>query len=99
MDGVGGLDGWRWIFILEGLLTVIVSASAFFIISDYPHEAKFLSEDEKAWVIQRLKTQFGTNVEGPKSFEWNHVWEVVSDYHIWIGVVGEFSPYPWGPRF
>ncbi|KAL2784545.1 putative MFS nicotinic acid transporter Tna1 [Aspergillus keveii] len=80
-------NGWRWIFILEGLLTVIVSASAFFIISDYPHEAKFLSEDEKAWVIQRLETQFGTNVEGSKSFQWSHVWEVVSDYHIWVGVV------------
>ncbi|KAL2841991.1 major facilitator superfamily domain-containing protein [Aspergillus pseudodeflectus] len=87
MDGVAGLDGWRWIFILEGLLTVIVAASAFFIIVDYPHEAKFLSEDEKAWVIHRLKDQFGSNVEGPKSFQWKYVWEAVSDYQIWIGVV------------
>ncbi|KAJ0418922.1 major facilitator superfamily domain-containing protein [Aspergillus carlsbadensis] len=87
MDGVGGLDGWRWIFILEGLLTVIVSASAFFIISDYPHEAKFLSEDEKAWVVHRLKSQYGSNLEGPKSFQWKYLWEAVSDYQIWIGVV------------
>ncbi|KAL3439922.1 major facilitator superfamily domain-containing protein [Aspergillus insuetus] len=87
MDGVGGLDGWRWIFILEGLLTVLVSALAFFIISDYPHEAKFLSEDEKAWVMHRLKNQYGSNVEGPNSFQWKYLWEAVSDYQIWIGVV------------
>ena len=32
MKGVGGLNGWRWIFILEGILTVVVSAAAYFFI-------------------------------------------------------------------
>lgn len=30
MDGVGSLEGWRWIFILEGLLTVVVAVIAYF---------------------------------------------------------------------
>lgn len=39
MDGVGGYRGWRWIFILEGLLTVIVAVAAYFLMPDYPDTA------------------------------------------------------------
>ncbi|OHE96301.1 major facilitator superfamily transporter [Colletotrichum orchidophilum] len=36
MDGVAGLEGWRWIFILEGLATVVMGASCFFLLIDTP---------------------------------------------------------------
>lgn len=36
MKGVGGYPGWRWIFILEGLLTLVVGSFAFWVINDYP---------------------------------------------------------------
>lgn len=36
MDGIGGKAGWSWIFILEGLLTLVVGISACWVISDYP---------------------------------------------------------------
>ena len=47
MDGVGGKPGWAWIFILEGLLTVVCAIASFFILSDFPDTAKFLSETER----------------------------------------------------
>jgi MFS family permease len=56
MDGVGGYSGWRWIFILEGLLTVIVAFIAYFVMPDYPDTAKFLTPREREFVIWRLKT-------------------------------------------
>lgn len=43
MKGVGGLNGWRWIFILEGILTVVVSAAAYFFIFKYVHFGVFPS--------------------------------------------------------
>ncbi|ODQ58562.1 hypothetical protein WICANDRAFT_105447 [Wickerhamomyces anomalus NRRL Y-366-8] len=55
MNGVGGYEGWRWIFILEGLLTVIVAISAYFLLYDYPDTAKFLTEREREFIIWRLK--------------------------------------------
>ncbi|KAL3471367.1 putative MFS nicotinic acid transporter Tna1 [Aspergillus californicus] len=91
MDGVGGLEGWRWIFILEGILTVVVSAAAFFIISDYPHTAKFLTEDEKAWVISRLRSQYGSGVEESQSFQWSYLWAAISDFQIWLGVLALYG--------
>lgn len=55
MDGVGGLAGWRWIFILEGIVTVLVAVASFFLLYDYPDTAKFLTEEEKAFIAHRLK--------------------------------------------
>ena len=46
MDGVGGKPAWAWIFILEGLLTVVAGAMSFWIIQDFPDTAKFLTEEE-----------------------------------------------------
>ena len=57
MDGVGGYEGWRWIFILEGILTVVVAVVAFFTIYDFPETAEFLTPAERAWVVHRLKYQ------------------------------------------
>ena len=47
MDGLGGLDGWAWIFILEGLLTVVCAVASFWILEDFPDTAKFLTETER----------------------------------------------------
>lgn len=55
MDGVAGLEGWRWIFILEGIVTVLVACAAYFLLYDYPDTAKFLTEEEKAFIAHRLK--------------------------------------------
>lgn len=62
MDGVGGLEGFRWIFIIEGLLTVVVAFAAFFIVLNTPATAKFLSAEEKASLLYRLEVdEFGAN--------------------------------------
>ncbi|RPB07985.1 MFS general substrate transporter [Morchella conica CCBAS932] len=62
MDGVGGLEGWRWIFILEGLLTVVVAFAAFYFLYDFPETASFLTEEERKFVVWRLRYQ-GSKVE------------------------------------
>lgn len=36
MNGVGGIAAWAWIFILEGLLSILVSFTAYWVINDYP---------------------------------------------------------------
>ncbi|KAK5135190.1 hypothetical protein LTR08_005577 [Meristemomyces frigidus] len=54
MDGVAGYSGWRWIFILEGMVTAIVGLASKWLIVDWPETAKFLTEDEKKLLIARL---------------------------------------------
>lgn len=54
MEGVAGYSAWRWIFILEGIVTVVVAVASKFIIPDWPETAKFLNEDERKHLIARL---------------------------------------------
>jgi hypothetical protein len=47
MDGVGGKPGWAWIFILEGLFTILLACASPWVIQDFPESAKFLSAAER----------------------------------------------------
>lgn len=47
MDGIGGRPGWAWIFILEGLATILAASASFWIIQDFPDTAKFLTDTER----------------------------------------------------
>ncbi|KAI9878340.1 MAG: hypothetical protein M1830_001199, partial [Pleopsidium flavum] len=55
MKGIGGKGGWAWIFIIEGLATVLIGIASFWMVHDFPDEARFLSDGDRARVIRRLK--------------------------------------------
>ncbi|RDX56433.1 MFS general substrate transporter [Lentinus brumalis] len=84
MDGMRGYSGWRWIFILEGTLTCVVSFILYFAIADFPEEVTWLSQDEKDFVKARLYEDVGHSKRHepltPKS-----VLEVFKDWKIIVG--------------
>jgi hypothetical protein len=55
MDGLRGMLAWRWIFILEGSVTVLVAFGAYFILPDFPANTKWLSEEERAVACWRME--------------------------------------------
>lgn len=59
MDGMRGYLGWRWVFILEGLLTCVVSFAWFFLIADFPEDVKWLNEEERAFIRAKLAKDVG----------------------------------------
>lgn len=82
MDGVAGQRGWRWIFIIEGIATCVFAVAGFWYIADWPSKAKFISEDEKAYITARLKDDSdATQNEG---FTWGNVWEAFKDPKVWL---------------
>ncbi|RDW66743.1 hypothetical protein BP5796_09492 [Coleophoma crateriformis] len=86
MKGVGGLAGWRWIFILEGLLTVVVSIFAYFFIHNYPSTASFITEPERAFINARLKVS--SDATNSEIFEWSSVIAALKDYKCWLYGLG-----------
>ncbi|CAL1707479.1 unnamed protein product [Somion occarium] len=54
MHGVGGKPGWAWIFILEGLFTVLVGVVAFFLVPSTLQDSKFLTQRQKDIIMVRL---------------------------------------------
>lgn len=84
MDGIRGYHGWRWIFILEGLLTFIVGVIFLFTFPTFPEEAKWLSEDERAYIKARLQADQGRNA-AERQITFRDVITVMKDYKIWLG--------------
>jgi hypothetical protein len=54
MDGIWGLKGWQWLFICEGLPTVLLGLVVMFYLTDGPAKAHWLAADERDWLIDRL---------------------------------------------
>lgn len=55
MGGVHGLSGWQWLFLLEGIPTVLIGVVAFFFLDDRVADAKWLTQDEKELIEQNLR--------------------------------------------
>lgn len=85
MNGIGGLAGWSWIFILEGLVTVVVSILSYFFMYDYPETASFLTTDEKEWLIQTIKED---QVGLAKGFKWKFLFQALRDprSYLFVGI-------------
>ncbi|MCJ1332624.1 hypothetical protein MMC10_009317 [Thelotrema lepadinum] len=54
MNGIGGYSNWRWIFILEGIATMLIGITAFFFVADFPENSHWLTEEERHLVLDRV---------------------------------------------
>ena len=52
-----GVDGWRWLFALEGLPAILLGAVAFFYLTDWPREAAWLAPEQREWIEQKLEEE------------------------------------------
>jgi ACS family tartrate transporter-like MFS transporter len=57
MDGLGGLKGWQWLFIIEGVPTVLFGLVFLTVMPDKPRDAKWLSADERGWLQNTIDSE------------------------------------------
>ncbi|KAI9068188.1 MFS general substrate transporter [Trametes sanguinea] len=86
MSGKAGLLGWSWIFIIEGLITIVVAVVAFFVLVDFPHTATFLTPEERAYVVHRKKYD-NSSVGEEEHFETRHIWETLLDWKVIVSAL------------
>ena len=86
MNGIGGKRGWSWIFILEGLATVLVGIASFWMVFDFPDEAHFLSDVDRQRVIRRLKADQQSSAEH-EEFKMEYFWASIKDWKTWLYAV------------
>jgi D-galactonate transporter len=55
LDGVMGLKGWQWLFIIEGIPSVILGVVTWFYLTDKPEKAEWLTPDQKMWLSDKLE--------------------------------------------
>src|SRR6266496_3020499 len=57
LDGMYGLKGWQWLFVLEGLPAVILGGSVIFYLNDRPETTHWLAPAERDWLLETLATE------------------------------------------
>lgn len=86
MKGIAGRPGWAWIFILEGLLTVILGLLSFIFVHDFPDTATFISEQDRARVVRRLKLDQQSSAEH-EEFKMSYFWSAIKDWKTYMGMM------------
>ena len=57
LDGLWGYKGWQIMYIVEGVPTILIGIMTFFVLTDRPEQAKFLTQEEKTWLAQTLASE------------------------------------------
>ncbi|MCJ1334618.1 hypothetical protein MMC10_011330 [Thelotrema lepadinum] len=89
LDGAGGYAGWRWIFLIEGIVTCCVAFAAFWLIVPWPEQAKFFTPEEKSIFLARLRNdrQHAKMDHGNLSA----LFACLRDWKIWLFMLAYFG--------
>lgn len=64
LDGLAGLHGWQWLFIIEGIPTVLMGILFFLVMPDKPKDAKWLTNDERTYLQNIIDTESAQTAKG-----------------------------------
>ncbi|KAK0638979.1 major facilitator superfamily domain-containing protein [Cercophora newfieldiana] len=85
MDGAQGIAGWRWLFIIEGVVTIAFAAVVFMVLPDYPSTTKWLSDEERAFAQWRLLQDINETDEATSI--WAGLKLALTDYRLYLFVL------------
>jgi ACS family tartrate transporter-like MFS transporter len=68
-----GLEGWRWVFILEGIAPIIAGFVTVFLLPDRPHKAAWLPLDERLWLEEELRNELKSKKHDENSQKMQHL--------------------------
>ncbi|KAL4263480.1 MFS transporter superfamily protein [Pleurotus pulmonarius] len=85
MSGIGGRPGWAWIFILEGIFTVLFGIFSSFFIPSSPMNCRLLKQEEKEYIMLRLREDGAISKDDRNDvFSWREVFKIFYLPHVWL---------------
>ena len=82
LGGANGMAGWQWVFVLEGVITILAGAAAWWVLKEKPQDANWLSATEKSSVLAEL-------AEADKKSQYRssacHSGELLANPSFWLG--------------
>ncbi|CAI6090486.1 unnamed protein product [Clonostachys chloroleuca] len=82
VSGARGLSGWQYLFLFEGLVTVVFGVVVKFILPDFPPTAKWLTDKEKAFIQARLPPNAPRAAE--EDFNIKEIVQALKDRRLWL---------------
>ncbi|KAL1619466.1 hypothetical protein SLS54_006745 [Diplodia seriata] len=82
MDDLGGISGWRWLFILQGIVTFVIAVVGCFVLPDFPHNTKWLTPDERLLATARIERDT-VGLKG-KGSPWDGFMQAAKDPKVWL---------------
>lgn len=88
LEGTHGIQGWRWIFIIEGALTIGIAIIGYFVVLNFPDailasgRRSFLTQDELGIVLERVERDRGDSL--PDKLTIPKFWQHVTMWQLWI---------------
>jgi MFS family permease len=77
-DGMLGLGGWQWIFLLEAIPTVLLGIAAFGLLTDRPEHATWLDPEQRRWLAEELARER----RQASSVEHKSVWQIITNKYV-----------------
>lgn len=90
MDGISGYKGWRWIFIIEGLPSIVLGVVAFFFLPNDIDHAYFLTPEEKKLANERHFRHYGFT-ESAQKFSKKDMLAAFKDWKVWMFCLAQFG--------
>jgi MFS transporter, ACS family, tartrate transporter len=87
LDGEAGLAGWQWLFLLEGLPSVLLGLAVLFWLPDGPSQARWLEEEERAWLVRRQ----GREEQHRHRRHGSDLLRAMVDGHVWLLICVYFT--------
>jgi sugar phosphate permease len=84
MDGTAGLHGWQWLFLLEGLPSVLLGIVVWLWMTDRPEQACWLDDAERSWLVARMSRE-------EKRRPQRHLREALAQPGVWLLCAVYFS--------
>ena len=98
---IADVAGWRWIFIIEGLLSLMLIFVWLPLISDHPEDAKWISPEEKEYLVETLRAEREAQAVGKASATYT---QLLADHNMWLltavylcNMTGQFGFLMWLP--
>jgi sugar phosphate permease len=82
LSGKGGILGWGWIFIVEGILTIVLGLLTWLFVPDFPDKSTFISEEQRKMVLDRVEADRGDSI--PDKMTGAKLLQHLSDPLIWV---------------
>ncbi|KAF7555363.1 hypothetical protein G7Z17_g2210 [Cylindrodendrum hubeiense] len=88
MDGIAGYEGWRWVYIIEGIFSILIAPIIWFGLPNDPSNAYFLNEEEKH--MMKIRAAQRAQYMGSDEFSWEEVRIALKDPKLYLSGLIQF---------